>query len=180
MVIQTERLYLRELTPGDLASLKALIQNETVMESYGGVRDDKECEEWLSRQQARYASLGYGLWALHLKENDRFIGQCGLVPHEWKGKTVLDLVYILDVGFWNQGYGTEAAKACRDFAFDTLGQSEVYSIIRDINEYSQIISVRLGMEVVDRKTDLYRGVKKPHYLYCARRDHAQKRIETRS
>lgn len=49
MVIQTERLYLRELTPDDLASLKALIQNETVMESYGGVRDDKECEEWLSR-----------------------------------------------------------------------------------------------------------------------------------
>lgn len=105
-------------------------------------------------------------WQVCLKKGRKAIGKCALIEHPWKERVVLDLVYAIDPAFWNQKYGTEAAKAVLDYAFQVLKVERVHSIIRDVNEYSQIISVRLGMDVIDRMTRVHEGVEKPHYLYC--------------
>ena len=46
------------------------------------------------------------------------------------------------------GYATEAAQACLDFAFQQAGLSEVYSFTSLLNQLSQKVMQKLSMEFV--------------------------------
>ena len=63
----------------------------------------------------------------------------------------------------------EAARACRDHAFDTVGVERVYSIIRDTNLPSQRVARRLGMEPEGSIVKRYRGVDMPHLVFSVAR-----------
>lgn len=171
MTLETERLQLRELTPDDYAGLSAILQDPEVMYAYNGAFSDEETRAWLDRQLARYESCGhrFGLWAVVLKETGRMIGQCGLTLQPWKDREVLEIGYLLRRDCWHQGYATEAAVACREYAFSTLGAEEVCSIIRDTNTASRNVALRNGMTVTDRWTKHYRGADMPHLLFTVRR-----------
>ena len=60
----------------------------------------------------------------------------------------------------------EAAAACRDYAFHTLGMERVYSIIRDTNLASQNVAKRNGMSVCGSFTKHYYGMDMPHLVFC--------------
>ena len=161
-IIETERLYLRELNQSDFQPLCLILQDEETMYAYEGAFDDEEVKEWLDRQISRYRKWGFGLWAAVLKDTDEMIGQCGLTMQPWKEKQVLEVGYLFRRSFWHRGYAAEAAKACKQYAFETLGAKEVCSIIRDTNIASQNVAVKNGMTVVDSWTKHYRGVDMPH------------------
>lgn len=171
MILETERLYLRELTRQDLEALKTLLQDDEVMYAYEGAFSDEEVEDWLERQLARYKKWGFGLWALEEKETSDFVGQCGLTMQPWKGEEVLEIGYLLRRRYWHQGYAAEAALACKQYAFGTLRAEEVCSVIRDTNLPSQRVAIRCGMAVRDSWTKHYRGVDMPHHRYAVRKDH---------
>lgn len=78
MILETERLYLREMTQADFQPLCSILQDESTMYAYEGAFCDAEVQEWLDRQISRYQKWHFGLWAVVLKENDELIGQCGL------------------------------------------------------------------------------------------------------
>ena len=88
MILETKRLYLRELNQGDLPSLCRILQDDEAMYAYEGAFTDSEVQEWLDRQIARYQAWSFGLWAVILKETDEMIGQCGLTMQPWKGGEV--------------------------------------------------------------------------------------------
>ena len=169
MILETERLYLRELNQADFNSLCRILQDEKVMYAYEGAFSDEEVQEWLDRQISRYEKWGFGLWAVVLKETDEMIGQCGLTMQPWKEEEVLEVGYLLQRLYWHKGYATEAARACKKYAFDVLNADEVCSIIRDTNTASQNVAVRNGMTVRDSWTKHYRGVDMPHYRYVVMR-----------
>ncbi len=85
----------------------------------------------------------------------------------WKDGEVLEIGYIFGRQYWHKGYATEAARACKKYAFEELNAGEVCSIIRDTNTASQNVAVRNGMVVADSHTKHYRGVDMPHYRYVA-------------
>lgn len=93
------------------------------------------------------------------------IGQCGLTLQEYKNEQVLEIGYLLRKEFWGNGYATEAAKACKEYAFQTLKVNEVFSIIRDTNIASQQVAIRNGMKVKDTFVKHYRGIDMPHVLF---------------
>lgn len=165
MILETERLYLRELTQEDYPSLCRILQDEETMYAYEGAFCDKEVQEWLDRQISRYCRWGFGLWAVVLKETDQMIGQCGLTMQPWTGEEVLEVGYLLERNFWHRGYATEAARACRDYAFEVLQAKEVCSIIRDTNLASQKVAIRNGMCRKDSDIKHYKGVDMPHDRY---------------
>ncbi len=109
------------------------------------------------------------MWAVVLKETDEMIGQCGLTMQQWNDRQVLEIGYLLQKVYWHKGYATEAAKACREYAFTKLNAEEVFSIIRDTNFASQNVALRNGMTVVDTWVKHYRGVDMPHYIYSVKR-----------
>ena len=135
------------------------------MYAYNGAFSDDETQQWLDKQIARYKKYGFGLWEVILKETDEMIGQCGLSMQLWNGEEVLEIGYLFQKNYWHKGYAIEAAKACKDYAFQKLKANEVCSIIRDTNKPSQNVALRNGMTIKDTWTKHYRGIDMPHYLY---------------
>ena len=166
IVIETPRLQLREMTPADRPALCRILQDSEVMYAYNGPFSDEEVDEWLERQLARYRQYGYGLWAVVLKATGEMIGQCGLTLQQWNGREMLEAGYLFQRSHWHQGYATEAARACMDYAFGTLNSPIVCSIIRDNNLPSQQVALRNGMT---RRPGVmvkhYRGAGMPHWLF---------------
>ncbi|MCM1283495.1 MAG: GNAT family N-acetyltransferase [Muribaculaceae bacterium] len=168
-IFETERLYLRELRQGDFDALCRIMQDNETMYAYEGAYSDAEVQEWLDRQLARYQHFGYGLWAVILKSSDKMIGQCGLTMQPWKDTEVLEIGYLFQRAYWHKGYATEAAQACKKYAFHVLDADEVCSIIRDTNTASQMVARRNGMTAADTWTKHFRNVDMPHIRFVAHR-----------
>lgn len=83
---------------------------------------------------------------------------------------VPEVGYLLARRHWHQGYATEAARACTEFAFDVLGLPEVFACIRENNRPSRAVARRNGMEVCGRFLRRYAGQDMEHVLYVARRE----------
>ena len=139
------------------------------LHAYEGAFSDAEVQEWLERQILRYQKWNFGLWAVVLKETGKMIGQCGLTMQPWKDDEVLEIGYLFNRNYWHKGYATEAAAACKQYAFDVLKAEEVCSIIRDTNIQSQNVALRNGMTLTDKWTKHYRGVDMPHYRFVVKR-----------
>jgi len=149
----------------DYSALCKILQDEDVMYAYEGVFSDAEVQEWLDKQIRNYKELSFGLWAVMLKGTDNMIGQCGLTMQNYSDKQILEVGYLFQKSFWGKGYATEAAVACRDYAFEKLDATEVFSIIRDTNIASQNVAKRNGMAIVDTFIKHYRGIDMPHFLF---------------
>ena len=169
MILETKRLYMREMSRSDFDPICKILQDEETMYAYEGAFSDDEVWEWIDRQIARYQKWGFGLWAVILKETDELIGQCGLTMQPWQDREVLEIGYLFCRQYWHRGYATEAARGCKKYAFEELGADEVCSIIRDTNTASQNVAVRNGMVKKDCWTKHYRGVDMPHDRYVVTR-----------
>ena len=78
---------------------------------------------------------------------------------------MLEIGYLFNKNYWHKGYATEAAAACKQYAFEVLKADEVCSITRDINRLSRNVALRNGMTKEDAWIKHYRGVDMPHHLY---------------
>lgn len=174
MIIETERLILRKMDNGDYSALCKILQDEDVMYAYEHAFSDDEVDEWLKKQLVRYETDGIGLWAVALKENGEVIGQCGLTKQLWWGENIVEVGYLFRKDFWHKGYATEAAVACKDYAFNRLGEKRVYSIIRDLNLPSRRVALRNGMKVCGVQVKHYYGIDMPHLIYCVSNEDTEK------
>lgn len=164
MRIETERLVLRDLEPRDYDALCSMMDADT-MWAYAHTFSDDEVAEWLEKQILRRRIWGFSLCAVELKETGEVIGQCGVTVQDCLGAHVPEIGYVFRRDRWHHGYATEAALACRDYAFETLGFNEVFSIIRDVNQASRRVALRLGMEPRAVMMKHYHGVDMPHIVY---------------
>lgn len=169
MVLETQRLVLREMTQEDFLILCKILQDDDVMYAYEGAFSLDEVQGWLDRQIERYKEFGFGLWAVVLKETGIMIGQCGLSMQDCNNNKVLEVGYLFQKEHWHHGYASEAAIACKEYAFDKLNAKEVYSIIRDTNIPSQNVAIRNGMTCVDKFIKHYRGIDMPHLLFSVKK-----------
>lgn len=169
MVLETDRLLLREMTQTDLPFLCSMMQDADVMYAYEGPFTAEEVQGWLDRQLERYRTYGFGLWAVVLKETGAMIGQCGLTMQLYNGSQVMEVGYLFHKDFWHCGYASEAAIACKQYAFDQLNAQEVYSIIRETNLPSQNVAIRNGMTNVGSFIKHFRGIDMPHIAFSVKR-----------
>ena len=153
-LIETERLIIREMLQSDFD---------------GSAFSPEEAQNWLNRHFKRYAEYGFGLWAVVLKETNEMIGQCGLTLQGWRDKEMLEIGYLFQKAYWHKGYAAEAAIACKEYAFNVLNASTVYSIVRDTNTASQKVAVRNGMKIIDKDTKNFRYIDMDFFLYSAER-----------
>ncbi|MDR2519742.1 MAG: GNAT family N-acetyltransferase [Eubacteriaceae bacterium] len=169
MILETERMHLREMQQSDYPALCKILQDEEVMYAYEGSFSDEEVHQWLDKQLERYKDDGFGLWAAVLKETNAMIGLCGLTMQDYVSKQVHEVGYLFQKAFWHNGYATEAAIACKEYAFSELNADEVFSIIRDTNIPSQNVARRNGMTVCGRFIKHYRNVDMPHLVFSVQR-----------
>lgn len=166
MVLETERLILREMGQSDFGDLAGILQDPEVVYAYEHHFTDQDVQEWLDRQIKRYETDGFGLWALILKTTGEMVGQAGLTMQPCRGEEVLEIGYLLKKKYWHHGYATEAAMGCRNYAFDRLNQDKVYSIIKADNELSKRVARNIGMKKILEFVTQYYNDDMLHELYC--------------
>ena len=171
MIFETERLFARKLTKDDFGSLCRILQDPEVMYAYEHAFSDAEVNSWLERQLKRYVTDGFGLWAVILKETGSMIGQCGLTMQDWNGKMVPEIGYLFEKAYWHRGYASEAAKGCKEYAFQSLKLPRVYCIIRDNNLPSQRVAERNGMKLCGSLVKHYYGLDMAHLVFCVENIH---------
>ncbi len=167
IILETDRLILREMTQDDLPALCRILCDEEVMSAaYERAFTEKEAQGWLDRHLKRYEDFGFGLWAVVLRETNEMIGQCGLTWQTWENEPLLEIGYLFQKAHWHKGYAAEAASACKDYAFNTLHAKCVYSMIRNTHTASQRVAEQIGMHVIDHTAKHFRGVDMEFHLYC--------------
>lgn len=169
MILETDRLYLREMNLSDFNSLCDFLQDPQVMYAYEHAFSNNEVQAWLDNQIIRYKKYGIGLWAIIKKDTNEFIGDCGLTYQDFNGKDVLEIGYHLQRKFWHQGFATEVAIACKEYAFDKLNANEVFSIIRDNNIPSQKVALRNGMNICGSFVKHYYNMDMPHIVFSVKK-----------
>ena len=81
-VIETERLILLQVSQDDHGDILAMISDPAVKEyDLHGFRNPDTAQLWVNRSLERYASDGFGMWAVELKTNPVFIGMMGIINH---------------------------------------------------------------------------------------------------
>lgn len=124
MILETQRLYLRELIPSDRDDLASVLCDPLSMVYYPAPFTLRQVEDWIDWNIENYQKYHHGLRAVILKESNTFLGDCG------------------------NGYATEAAGACMEYAFSTLGYQALYTYTKHDNSPSRRVAEKIGMTFV--------------------------------
>ena len=148
-VFETERLLIRPYTPDDAADAFEMYGDPEVTRFLGDgiVEESVETQrEALERVNRRYAELGagFGFWAIVEKATGRIAGTLILKP--MPGSTEIEVGWHLARRAWGNGYATEAARRCLQYAFETLGLKRIVAVTMPENERSMAVARRLGMK----------------------------------
>jgi RimJ/RimL family protein N-acetyltransferase len=165
IILETERLSLREITADDLDDLLEIWGDPEAMRLFPRTLDHQAMREWIERNQRRYEEHGHGLWAVILRSEQKLVGDCGLAVQEVSGVEELEIGYHFNRKYWGRGYATEAARACMDYAFERLGRRRIISMVRPENAPSRRVAERNGLRI--EKEVFWRGYQ--HYVYAIER-----------
>jgi RimJ/RimL family protein N-acetyltransferase len=144
-ILETQRLYLREMTPEDAENVYRLNLDWDNIRYTGDkpFESIQEAKQFLENY-SHYRIYGFGRWAVIDKVFGEFLGWCGL-----KYTPELD---EYDIGFrlfkecWNKGIGTEAAKACLDYGFSKIGLTRIVGRAMNENIGSIKVLEKIGLK----------------------------------
>ncbi len=142
----TERLILRPFEESDLDHFTAILQTPEVRHSLRLPDGYGREETWTAMALGRgqWELRGSGHFALEERATGRLVGRAGLHRPEradWPG---LEAGWTLHPDHWGRGYATEAGAAAVAYAFEVMGENELFSVILPDNRPSQAVAGRLG------------------------------------
>ena len=165
-IIETSRLYLRNIHLDDYDALCQILQDIDVMHAWEHAFSDKEVAEWIDENIMRYDRDGFSYWAVIEKTSSQLIGVTGLIAEQADGENHVGIGYIFNKSSWKKGYAFEAVSACVDYSYETLHLKEITAQIRPENTASIRIAEKLGMTVKKHFVKQYKNNNMTHLLYC--------------
>jgi len=146
-VSDTDRLVLRSWREDDLAPFAAMNADPVVMEHFPSTLTRQESDALVVRITAQLDDLGYGLWALEVRDSGEFVGFTGLALQTFPAHftPAVEVGWRLKQSAWGHGYATEAALAALDYAFSVAELDEIVSMTAVTNVRSQRVMQRIGM-----------------------------------
>lgn len=147
---ETQRLIFRDWEERDLSEFRAMNKDPEVMKYFPKALSDGETQAFYDRIQDEFRDSGYGLYAVETKHNGEFIGFIGF----HKATFEADFTPCVEIGWrlkraaWGNGYATEGAKACLDYARRELGFDKVYSFTAKINLRSENVMKKIGLKKI--------------------------------
>ncbi len=145
LILKTERLFLRAMTPDDYQALFQVLGDPETMWHYPYTLDGQHVRDWIERNRNRYRKDGFGLWAVCIGESGEMIGDCGLTLQNINGELLPEIGYHIRRDCQRNGYAKEAAKAVRDWAFRNTDYPALYSYCKYTNVPSFRTAESIGM-----------------------------------
>lgn len=148
IVFQTPRLTLRQLTEADAPLIFALNSDPVVLKYlHEPLLENEEHAAQIIRDiiLPQYQHK-LGRWAIHLKENNEFIGWCGLKYRPELDE--IDLGYRLIQKARGKGYATEAAQYSLAHGFNILNLKMITGRAHIENIASIKVLEKIGMDFI--------------------------------
>jgi RimJ/RimL family protein N-acetyltransferase len=145
IILETERLTLREVTKGDAEFVLELLNQPSFIQFIGdrGVRTVEQASDYIdTRFTTSYRDNGFGLYLMELKAGGEPAGICGFVKRDTLPEP--DIGFALLPQFEKQGYALEAAAATMKYGREQLGIDRVLAITTLDNESSGRLLEKIG------------------------------------
>ena len=154
ILVETERLILRELVADDTPSMFEMDSDAEVHRYLGNnpLVSLTQSQEQITFIQQQYHENGIGRWAVIDKQTGNFVGWPGLklITEPLNQQTnFYELGYRFLRQYWGRGYATEAARASLLYGFDTLHLASVYSMADVQNQASNQVLLKLGFAFIE-------------------------------
>jgi len=154
VLIETERLYIRELLPTDIEGMFEMDRDPEVHKFIGNkpltsIEQSRDTIEFVRRQ---YVDFGIGRWAVLELGTNEFVGWTGwkFMKGPLNGHTdFYDFGYRLTRKFWGKGYATESARAALSYGFETLHFNNAYAMTDVNNAASRKILEKIGFKYIE-------------------------------
>lgn len=141
-VLTTERLRLRGWTEADFDGFAAFRTDPEASRFVGGAISREDAWRSMASLIGHWVLRGFGFWVVERLEEPGFIGHIGLWrPEGWPEN---ELGWNLLPAFHGQGFASEAARAARTHAYQSLGWPTAISLIDPANTPSQRVAEKLG------------------------------------
>lgn len=145
-ILETDRLILRPPSAEDFDPWAAFCADEEATRFLGGAQGRAQAWRTMCTMTGAWTVRGYSMFSVIEKATGRWVGRLGpWRPEGWPGTEV---GWGLARGVWGKGYATEGATAAIDWAFQTLGWTEVIHTIDPGNIASHAVAKRLGSTVL--------------------------------
>ena len=147
MILETDRLHLRQLSLDDADFILQLLNEPSFIQNIGdrGVRTLDDARSYILKGPvASYEKHGFGLWLVKTKESGAPIGICGLIKRDVLAD--VDVGYALLPQFWSQGYALESASAVLSYARERLGLKRVLAVVNADNHSSIRLLEKIGFQ----------------------------------
>lgn len=163
-VVITKRLVLEKITDKHREDLYSLLSNKVVQKHFPSTLNREETNEFYDKIQNRYQSDGFCFLAVIRKEDESFLGICGLLKQNVEQSEKIEIGYRFLNHFWGNGYATEAVNGCVEYVkerkmFESLIILSVPENIPSIN-----VAKRCGFTYV--KNTLFHGL--THEMYATK------------
>ena len=164
MLFETERLTLREATTADAPFFLTLMNEAGWLKfiSNHEIRTSDQVVEFIETKiLPAYTAHGVGLWLVEIKKENRPIGICGFVDRDSLDEADIGFAFLERFG--GQGYASEAAEGCLNFAKSQLPNDNILAIVLPENLRSVKLLKKLGFKLKsdfshpgsEEKLDLY-------------------------
>jgi ribosomal-protein-alanine N-acetyltransferase len=146
-VFKTPRLGFRKWKVEDRASFARLNGDEETMKYFPEPMTRKASDDLVDRIELHFEKHGYGYYAVDELSTGKFIGFIGFGRPRFDADFTpcIEIGWRIHKDFWGNGYGTEGALACLDYAFDHLGLEEIYAMTATYNTPSERVMQKIGM-----------------------------------
>ncbi|MCX7547189.1 GNAT family N-acetyltransferase [Xanthomarina sp. F1114] len=146
-IFKSERLGFRNWNKNDLTEFAKINADIDVMAHFPNTLTTTETSEFIERLQNHYKTYGYNYFATEILETGEFIGFIGLAYQDYKTDftPAVDIGWRLKKSAWGNGYATEGAKKCLDFAFKKTELKKVIAVCTERNFKSESVMKKIGM-----------------------------------
>ncbi len=130
--------------------MAAINSDPAVMEYFPSVQTEEQTIEFIERMQFHYEQKGYCYFAVERLDTKKLVGFTGLMEKTFESDFTpcIDIGWRLGQNHWGQGFATEGAKRCLEFAFEVAGLDEVVAICPEINLPSEAVMKKTGMQKI--------------------------------
>ncbi len=154
IILETERLTLRQLSPDDAPFILELLNEPSFIRYIGdkGVRNLDDARNYIRNgPMASYTLHGFGLYLVELKADRAPIGICGVLKRDTLPDPDVGFAFL--PAYWKLGYAFESAAAVMNHAREVLGMNRILAITSPDNEASEKLLGKIGLRL-DRVTKL--------------------------